>query len=158
MVTDRERGFTILELLLVMLLLALVAAVSYTSLLRGSSSLHLRTSSRDVLNTFRYARERAVSEQTGMIVTVDVDNQALTLSNNLGDDPKTLTLPSDVKINRIALSGEEVTDSSMTVRFLPNGSADEAEVLLQSESGLQLDIITDPLTGGARIETIQRAN
>lgn len=147
-----------MELLLVMLLLALVAAVSYTSLLRGSSSLHLRTSSRDVLNTFRYARERAVSEQTGMIVTVDVDNQALTLSNNLGDDPKTLALPSDVKINRIALSGEEVTDSSMTVRFLPNGSADEAEVLLQSESGLQLDIITDPLTGGARIETIQRAN
>jgi general secretion pathway protein H len=154
----KETGFTVLEILLVVLVIALAMAVSYPSFSRGSARLHLQACSRDVLNTFRYAREQAVTEQTQMIVTVDKDNQELTLSNTLGDDPKTYTLPEDVRIVRIALGGDEVLDSTMTVRFLPNGGADSAEVLLSLESGAQLDVITDPLTGGARIESAQGTN
>jgi hypothetical protein len=41
----------------------------------------------------------------------------------------------------------------LVVRFLPNGSSDSAEVLLKSDKGSFLRIITDPITGGARIES-----
>ncbi len=149
----RNQGFTLLELVIVVLVIALVLAVSYPSLSRGSAALHLRAAGRDVLNAFRYAREKAVTEQTGMRVTVDPQKQELVLTDDLGDGGRRYAPPSDVKIRRIALGGNEIVDGSMVVRFLPNGSSDHAEVLLRSDTGSLLRVITDPITGGARIES-----
>ncbi|MBN1571095.1 MAG: prepilin-type N-terminal cleavage/methylation domain-containing protein [Acidobacteria bacterium] len=147
------QGFTLLELLIVVLVVALVLAVSYPSLSRGSASIHLRTTGRDVLNTFRFAREKAVTEQIGMKVTVDRENQRLVLANELGDGSRTYAMPSDVKIHRIALGGREIPEGPVGVRFLPNGSSDAVELLLKSKTDSLLRIISDPITGGARIET-----
>jgi general secretion pathway protein H len=153
---SRNRGFTLLELVIVMLIMAIVAALSYPSLSRGASSLHLRATGRDVINTFRFAREKAVTEQTGMRVVVDREKQQLVLTDYLGDGVRTYVLPQDVRIQRIALTGTEVTDGSMVVRFLPNGSCESSEILLQSEKGSWLQIATDPITGGARAESDSR--
>jgi len=150
---SEDRGFTLLELLVVMLVVALVLAVSYPSLSRGAQSLHLRATARDILNSFRYAREKAVTEQTGMMVTLDRENQELVLSDLLGDGMRSYRLPHDVKIQRMALAGAEVVRGPLVVRFLPNGGADSAEVLLQSEGGAMLRIVSDPISGGARIES-----
>jgi general secretion pathway protein H len=155
MIRHKNQGFTLLELLIVVLLLALALSVTYPSISRGSTALHLRATARDVLNTFRYAREKSVTEQMGMIVTVDKGKQALVLSNDFGEGSRTYTLPADVKIQRIALAGNEILEGPLVVRFLPNGSSDSAEVLLKSIRGSILRIITDPITGGARIESSQ---
>jgi general secretion pathway protein H len=156
--TAQDRGFTVLEILLVLLVIVLAMAITYPSLSRGSSSIRLRASARDVLNTFRYARERAITEQTEMMVVVDKTNRELIMSDSLGDDEKTYNLPDDVNIDRMALSGEEISDESMIVRFLPNGSADAAEVTLKLDNGPQIDIVADPITGGARIVSGQGTN
>ena len=142
-----------LELVIVVLIIALVMTVSYPSLSRGAASIHLRATSRDVLNAFRYAREKAVTEQIGMKITVDRENQKLILTDFLGDGSRSYILPQDVKIERMALAGNEVTDGAMSVRFLPNGSAESAEIILKSKYGSVLRIMSDPITGGARIET-----
>ncbi len=152
---SRDQGFTLLELLMVVLVVALVLAMSYPSLSRGSSSLHLKAASRDILNTFRYAREKAVTEQTGMMVTVDREKRELVLSDSVGDGVRRYLMPQDVEIHRISLAGTEIMQGPLVVRFLPNGSSDNAEVLLESSTGSFLRIITDPMTGGARIETGQ---
>jgi general secretion pathway protein H len=154
----RNQGFTLLEILIVVLLLSLALAVTYPSISRGSTALHLRATGRDILNTFRYAREKAVTEQTGMLVAVDKEKQELILSNDLGQGSRMYRLPDDVKIQRIALGGTEVLEGPMAVRFLPNGSADGAEVLLKSDKDSFLRIVTDPITGGARIESNRGEN
>jgi prepilin-type N-terminal cleavage/methylation domain-containing protein len=155
---SRDQGFTLLELLIVVLVIALVLALSYPSLSRGSTALHLRATGRDILNTFRYAREKAVTEQAGMMVTVDREKQELVLSDNLGDGSRKYMLPRDVRIQRIAMGGSEIMEGPLVVRFLPNGSSDSAEVLLKSDAGAFLRIISDPITGGARIESVKGAN
>ena len=142
-----------LELIIVVLVMALVLAVSYPSLSRGSASIHLRSTARDVLNTFRFAREKAVTEQVGMKVMVDRQKQQLVLTDDLGDGSRTYDMPKDVKIQRMALAGTEITEGPLTIRFLPNGSSESAEILLESDSGATLRIVSDPITGGARIET-----
>ena len=48
-----ERGFSLLELVMVLVVIALVLAVTYPALLRGGAALHLRASGRDVLSTLR---------------------------------------------------------------------------------------------------------
>ncbi len=150
---SRNQGFTLLELMIAVLVIALALAVSYPSLSRGSAALHLRATGRDVLNIFRYAREKAVTEQTGMRVTVDRQKQELVLSDSLGDASRRYVPPKDVKIERTTLAGNEVADGPMVIRFLPNGGSDNAEILLKSDTGSILRIISDPITGGARIES-----
>lgn len=152
MKNSRDQGFTLLELLIVVLVITLVMALSYPSLSRGSAALHLRSAGRDTLNLFRYAREKAVTEQTGMRVVVDAEKRQFLLTNELGDGDRTYSLPDDVRIEKMTFSGKEVTDGRMALRFLPNGSAEKGEVLLISSNGGGLRVITDPVTGGARIE------
>jgi prepilin-type N-terminal cleavage/methylation domain-containing protein len=156
--SSRDQGFTLLELMIVVLVVALVLAVSYPSMLRGSTALHLRATGRDVLNTFRIAREKAVTEQIRMMVTVDPATQKLVLSDDLGDNARTYLLPRDVKIRRITRAGAEILQGPLVVRFLPNGSSDNAEITLESDAGAFLRIISDPITGGARIESGQGRN
>ena len=148
----RDQGFTLLELIIVVVVIALVLTVSYPSLSRGSAAIKLRSTGRDVLNTFRYAREKAVTEQVGMRVTVDREKQELVLSDDLGDGSRRYALPEGVKIQRMIQGGTEVAEGPMVVRFLPNGSAEDAEVFLQSKTGAYLRVVTDPITGGARVD------
>ncbi len=155
---SRDEGFTLLEIVIVVLIISMAMAVSYPALSRGSSALRLRSTGRDVLNTFRYAREKAVTEQVRMIVTVDREKQQLIFSNGLGENSRRYSMPGEVKIQRMARAGTEVVEGPMVVRFLPNGSADNAEVLLRSDAGYTLRIITDPITGGARIESGEGGN
>jgi Tfp pilus assembly protein FimT len=145
-----------LELIVVMFILALAAALAYPSVSRGIHTLHLRATGRDVINVFRYAREKAVTEQTGMKVTVDKEKQQLILTNILGDGDRTYTLPDDVKIQLMKLGDEEVTNGPMTVRFLPNGSCESSEIVLQDEKKAWIQIVADPITGGARIKSDSR--
>ena len=146
-----DQGFSLLELVVVVLIIALVMAVSYPSISRGTNSIHMRTTARDILNTFRYAREKAVTEQMGMQVAVSREKQQLVLSTELGEGTRTYVLPRNVKIQRMSLAGTEIESGLLIVRFLPNGSAENAGLWLKSDNGTELRIVTDPITGGARV-------
>ena len=147
----QERGFTLLELLVVIVIIVSVSAIAYPSLSRGSATLHLQTAGRDTLNTFRYAREKAVTEQTGMQLIFDKGKQELTLLDNLEKTVRSYPLPHDVKIFRMALGDKEILDDTLIVRFLPNGGSERAQVILRSDSGSQLRVINDPLSGGVQM-------
>jgi Tfp pilus assembly protein FimT len=148
----REEGFTLLEVMMIVIVMALVLSVAYPSLSRGTTALHLRATGRDILNTFRYAREKAVTEQTGMKVRVDREKQALFLTDDLDNGDRAYFLPGDVRIERIAQDGSEIVNGPLVVRFRPNGSSVDVEILLQSKTGGHLRIVSDQVTGGARIE------
>ncbi|MEJ2247593.1 MAG: GspH/FimT family pseudopilin [Acidobacteriota bacterium] len=149
--SSSQKGFTLVEVIITLLVITLVLAVSYPSLSRGTASLSLRTTGRDILNTLRYARQKAVTEQTGMQVTVDRENQLVRMTNDLGEGNRVYILPDPVRIQRVVLGGTETFASTSTVRFLPNGSSDKVEILLESRNGSYLRIVSDPLTGGASI-------
>jgi prepilin-type N-terminal cleavage/methylation domain-containing protein len=150
----RQPGFTLLELTIVLLILGLSLAVTYPALQRGNASLQLRSAGRDVLNCLRYAREKAITEGAGSRVVFNRENQTATLTDAYGDGARTLTLPRDVRIARLVFAGQEVPEGGMMVRFLPNGSAEHAEIVLEvPRTGATLVIATDPITGGARMVT-----
>jgi Tfp pilus assembly protein FimT len=155
---SKQEGFTILEIVLVVLLMALAMGISYPSLTRSHSVFQIRATGRNVLNTLRYAREKAITEQQVLIVSVDRESQTVVLSDEFGGDAKTIAMPNNIRIARIALQGQEVTQGVLKIRFLPNGGSDNAEILLNSDRASALRIVTDPITGGARIVTGQGDN
>ena len=150
-----ENGFTLLELIVVALILTLVLGIGYPSMSRGTSILNLQTASRDVLSTFRFAREKAISEQTSMMLIISRSEGRLELANILGEPMRSYTLPSGVSIQRMERSGSEVRDDIMTVRFAPNGNLENVGIRLASSGGSRrMQIISDPLGGGARVEPV----
>src|SRR5262245_40169688 len=144
-------GFTLIELMIVVLIIALVLSVSYPVLSRGSASLEMRSGSRDVLNSIRYAREQAITQATGARIVVERQSATLTLTDPYGEHPHTYRLPRSVQFGRLVVGGAAVDHGPMVVRFLSNGSSDAAEISLVSTNGSERRIVTDPLTGGARI-------
>ncbi len=145
-------GFSLVEVVMVILIISLTLAVSYPVLSRGSASLRLRASGRDVLNLMRYAREKAITEQTGMIVLADRSNKKITLSDELGQNVHSVSLPREVRMERMSFAGQEVMQGALLIRFLPNGSSDSAELIFVADNGAWLKVFTDPITGGARIQ------
>ena len=149
-----ENGFTLLELIVVTLILGLVLGISYPSLERGSSILNLQVTTRDILNVFRFAREKAISEQTSMLLIIDRDERKLSLANILGEPIRAYKLPRGVHIQRMTRAGSEVRENVMTVRFAPNGNLENVGIRIVADGGSGMQIISDPLGGGARMEPI----
>jgi general secretion pathway protein H len=147
----RSDGFTLVELVLVVIIIAAVLAVSYPMLSRGTASFRLRATARDLINTMRYAREKAITEQKVMRIVADREAQKILLTDELGEDERAYPMPKEVRIQGTALMGREILDEPLVIRFLPNGSAESAEILLVSDKGASLKVATDAITGGARM-------
>jgi len=149
-----ENGFTLLELIVVVLIIALALGITYPSLERGSRILNLHVSSRDVLNVFRFARERAISEQASMLLIIDRNECKLELANILGEPIRTYRLPKGINIQHMTRAGIEVQENVMSVRFAPNGNLENVGIRIAAEGGSRMQIISDPLGGGARMEPV----
>jgi general secretion pathway protein H len=149
-----QKGFTLLEIIITLTVITLVLAISYPSLSRGTTALSLRATSRDILSILRYAREKAVSEQTSMRVVVDQDNQSVMMINDVDNNTRTYRLPEKVKIHSVVVEGVEADSGISTMRFLPNGSSNALEILIESQTGAFMKIVSDPITGVASIQSV----
>jgi len=132
---------------MVLLIIGLAAGLSYPSLRRGTIAFHLRATGRDVLNHLRYAREKAITEQKEMTVTIDRDAQTVILSDAAGEERKIMTLPEDVKVVEMRMVKQEIMEGPLVTRFLPNGSAEDAEIVLKADNGGEIRLMIDPITG-----------
>ena len=151
--SPRDRGFSLLELILVLVVLSLVMAIAYPSMSRGKTAFHLRAVGRDVINSVRVARETAVTEQKVMQVLIDSQAQQVTVADDVGDDARTFRMPDDVQIQGMTAKEEPITQGPLAIRFLPNGSSDDALILIKANTGASLRIGLDPITGSARMLT-----
>ena len=152
---SRCAGFTLLELIMVIVVIGLAIAISFPALSRGTATLHLRSAGRDVLNVLRYAREKAITEQREMRFVAEKQGRQVVLTDELGEAGKSHALPRDVVVDSLFAGSEEIREGPLVIRFLPNGSSSPATIVLKSDAGGYLRIITDPITGGARIVTGQ---
>lgn len=156
--SGRSAGFTLLELIMVIVVIGLAIAISFPALSRGTATIHLRSAGRDVLNVLRYAREKAITGQREMRFVAEKQGSQVMLTDELGETGKPYALPHGVIIDSIFAGNEEIREGSLVVRFLPNGSSTPATIVLKSDAGGYLRIVTDPITGGARIVTGQQGS
>ena len=147
-------GFTLIEVLVVLVLIATISAVAAPSFGRGIAIIELQSTARQVAATLRLARSKAVHEQQVYFVGFDLEKGQVDLTSEDLKYQKTFELPEKVKIKQISRLntgnlGDEVVYSFF---FAPNGLAESFEVWLANQRGRELKVIQDSFSRSPRIE------
>ncbi len=143
-------GFTLLEMVLVLLLAGLLTALVVPSVSGMIESSRLRVGAAEVRATVTLARTLSASGGRERAVVFDVDR----VEYGIAGEGRRRVLPDGVWIRSIRVGDVLVDGDRLSaepgvprVRFFPDGSAEEAEVVLASTGGGQLTVKVDPLTG-----------
>jgi len=145
-VTARHSGFTLLELLVVLAMLAMIYALIPPMFTVGGSTTELKAGARQVAAGLRNARSQAIVSRGEATLTLDVEARSFRLS---GDD-KPRNLPRQAQINVYTAQGEVVDANTASIRFYPDGSSTGGRVTLaMGERKFHIDV--DWLTGQVEI-------
>jgi general secretion pathway protein H len=139
----RRPGFTLLELVVVLAILSLLVALTAPSFSRTILSARLRASASEVRASFARARSLAVAGGRERAVVFDLTEGRFGLDN----DAVLRGFPEPLLLGSLRLAGEEAEGKTARVRFFPDGTAQEAEVSVESEDGRAIRVKVDPLTG-----------
>ena len=125
-----DSGFTLLEIIIVIALIAVLAAISVPSFISWSKNLNYRQASKQITSMLREARTQAISTNLQYMVVIEPQNNCYeiykgTLSYNTPPASFTtlvqqVTAPSNVIIR--GGSGGTLT-TNVSVTFNPNGTA-----------------------------------
>ncbi|HSO31204.1 MAG TPA: GspH/FimT family pseudopilin [Labilithrix sp.] len=143
----RSRGFTLLELLLVLVIAATGYALAVRFTGSGVSGAQLKSAARAVAAGLRDARGVAISTQESAALNVDVEKRTIEVTG--AARPRSLPERLDIKLD--TAQAEVVDEKRGAIRFYPDGSSTGGRVTLASgERRFLVDV--DWLTGRVTIK------
>jgi prepilin-type N-terminal cleavage/methylation domain-containing protein len=148
----RERGVTLLELLIVMTLMALLAGLSYPSIASGLDSLRLRSASNAIVAFLNTALERADRRQQAVEIWISPRENSMTArSADLGF-VRRLDIPEPIRIVSVMPSAMVNADEPRRFFLYPGGSVPQIAVEIATKEGRKRLVSVDPITGVSRSE------
>ncbi|MBI2440227.1 MAG: prepilin-type N-terminal cleavage/methylation domain-containing protein [Lentisphaerae bacterium] len=141
-----EAGFTLIEVLLVVLLMAIAVAIAWPSFVRSFQGQRLSTAARTLVTVTRYARSMAVLKQSDLVLTFNLANGQIDLVSSNTSLPSFSRVVSGVRLQEVAIEGAEpLTEGVGRVQFLRNGVCNPFVVTLADRSGNQVRLSVDAL-------------
>jgi len=145
-VSEGSRGFTLLELIVVLAIAAFVlAAVLPVGSRRGGRE--LERAARDVAASLRIVRERAILANATATLTVDLEHGFYQ-----GEGGRAAAFPRGAEVRLATTAAEEENPRIGRIRFYPDGSASGGGLML-SRDGERLAVLVDWLTGGVSVRS-----
>lgn len=144
-----QRGFTLLEVLLVIVLVAMMLTLLPKLWGSGVSGAELRSNVRAVASAMRIARDQAVNARREAFVTVNVQSREFTTTV----DEKVHKLNNQLVLKLFTAEADQVDQATASFRFYPDGSSNGGRVTIAAnEREFAVDV--DWLTGRANISEI----
>ena len=142
-----QRGFTLLELMLVLV----IAAASYVLVIRftgsGVSGAELKSAARTVAAGLRAARSDAIATQDSASLMLDLERRVIQVSGS----HRPYALPDRVDLKLYTAQSEIVDERQGAIRFYPDGSSTGGRVTIASKER-QFLVDVDWLTGRVTIK------
>lgn len=167
----RRPGFSLLELLVVLVIIAVASAVVVPRLAGSLSGVSLRSAAKRAAASMRYARSRAAGEKLPWRAVLDFEHKEIRVEPvPVGDaaeagekeakagarESKRIPLPGGVRLVK-ASSGELEADAgTFEITFFPSGGSSGGEVVLADERGRRYALDVDFITGSVRLEELER--
>ena len=136
------RGFTLLELIVTLVVLAVAVGLVAPTIGRSTEALRARAEVAGFSATFRHAREQAITTRQPYTVAVNPTSRLVIVTTGEDEVRWTRALSSRVDI-RIETPG------SLTVRFEPQGTS-SCGVYRLSSGKIAYRVTVDPVTGRVR--------
>jgi general secretion pathway protein H len=138
----RAAGFTLIEMIVVLVVLGLTLGLVMARGPLHSSALDARTASRQVAQMLRLARSRAIALDHPVTVSLDVAAHAVRI-----DGAHFQILPRGVGVSLASFTGQAI----IGVRFAPDGSSSGARITLGEGGSVRL-VVVDWLTGRVSLD------
>jgi len=143
MTMRRPAGFTLIELMVVLMVMGVVAAMVVPMMLgTGVSTTALRSAAREVAAGLRLARSEAVAHRRETVLTLDLADRSFMVDR----DPRRHALPHELELKLYTAQRDLVSESVGAVRFFPDGGSTGGRVTLAS-GDRKFDVDIDWLTG-----------
>ena len=145
-IRPRQRGFTLLELMVVLVIAVLLVAVAPPLLSGLSGAAELRGATRQLAAGLRFARNDAVTRQREATLTLDLAQHRFAVSG----DPREISLPETLVLQLYTAQAELWDQTTGNIRFFPDGSSTGGAITVSGpKRGYRVNV--DWLTGGIAI-------
>jgi general secretion pathway protein H len=124
---SRANGFTLLEMLAVILLIGIAATAVSISVTQGLASARVRAASSELAGALRAVRAQAIVR--GQDQHFDVDTQANSYRNVKQQE---VLLPKGMHVSITSAKEDQPNDHTGRIRFFPDGSSTGGRITLQS--------------------------
>ncbi len=140
--TAGNRGFTLFELLLVLFIVGLAAAVAMSSGSRMQEKAMFNTEARKLYLTVKHAREISIIERMDIVFKVDQDARKYWIAYGDGKTSETHSLP-----QQFTITGEDVI-------FFPKGNSSGGRIEIGNEKGQKYEVTVDQVFGTSSIKRL----
>ena len=142
----RERGFTLLEIIVVMAIAAIAYAVLLSGPLGKASAADLKSAARTLASGLRQAQTTAMASRRDAVLTIDVESREWVTTL----DPNPRKLPDNLEVKLYAAQSEVTSERRGSIRFYPDGSSTGGRITVASGERKYL-VDVDWLTGRVSI-------
>jgi len=163
----KNKGFSLIELIVVLLIISLSISLVTPSLSRFSRTIELKAATKKVSGILRYYRSEAVNKRHVYQILFDSDLREVKVQSmesteekgeagkKEGKSPqKIYFLPDGVHIKEIKVESPQYPSDIPTIEFYPNGGSNGGTILLDSEDRKGYRIRIHFLTGMVEIESV----
>jgi general secretion pathway protein H len=142
----RARGVTLLELLIVLAIMGLGAALVVPMLGSGVSNTELRSAARQLASGLRLARSEAVAQRRETFLVLDVAGRRFKVDRDIQEH----ALNKGIELKLFTAQKDLVDDKVGSIRFYPDGGSNGGRITVASgERKYEVDV--DWLTGRVAI-------
>lgn len=156
-------GFTLLELMAVLVVIGLAAGIAMPSVSTGLQRWRLRAAALEMNAMLKFTRTQAVAkrqafqlvlDRTRNLYWLDQTNAVLDAEQAHEKGIRLLALPSGVRFGAVSLGGQEIFADELGVVFSPYGTTTGSSIQVVNERGHGYQITLDQVTGLSALRSI----
>ena len=143
--TPPSKGYTLIELCLVIIVITLISALIVPNLVRAREGQERRDFEAKVFRLASWARETAIQEHKTLALSVSDRRFTVVEETEDGEeDRQSLSMPEGIDTGSMAAEGEDATSNEWRLHFFPDGSSDGGGVELSDNGRIRtLEVKTD---------------
>lgn len=145
----RQRGFTLIEMVVVIVLIGLAYALLPKLAFGGVSGPELKSNVRAVATGLRMTRDTAINSKREATLTLDLDAHVFRVQN----DARVHKLNEKIDVKLYTSQADLVSEKIGSIRFFPDGSSNGGRVTVGA-GGRDFSVDIDWLTGRVTISEL----
>ena len=150
----RRRAFTLVELLLVVVIVAITAAVAMPSLVESIRWHRLRAASHTLVTIARYSRSMAILKQCNLSISFNLDTGQIDMISSNASLPRFTRVVEGVTLESVEMDGgNSFTAGACAVPYSRNGTCRPFAVKIRDNNGNYILVKVDALSSCKTLES-----